>query len=285
MSLAQFWRILWARKFLILAATFFSLAGGIVATMVIPPRWKADAHVYLNLLKPDPVTGEVLGPSARSYVATQIKLITDYSVTGLAVDKLGWLSDPNLIQAYQNRSKSDTRDFRRWLAQLIADRTKADVPDGSNILEITYTGDNPDSAKVVANAVTQAYLDTSVAFRRADAQRNAAWYSQQAQKVKNALEAAQAAETQYERENDVVMQNDTTDIDTARLAALVGQSDALSVGGGGSSGETQLAQLNAEISQTSKTLGPNHPQMIALKAKRAALVAALAQEASPKFGG
>jgi protein tyrosine kinase modulator len=280
MSLAQFWRILWARKFLILAATFFSLAGGIVASIVIPPRWKAEAHVYLNLLKPDPVTGEVLGPSARSYVATQIKLITDYSVTGLAVDKLGWLSDPNLIQAYQNRSKSDTRDFRRWLAQLIADRTKAEVPDGSNILDITYTGDNPDSAKIVANAVTQAYLDTSVAFRRAEAQRNVVWFTQQAQKVKAALESAQATETQYERENGVTMQD--TEIDSARLAALSDQNGALA-GGGGSSGETQLAQLDAEIRQKAQTLGPNHPDMIALKAKRAALAASLAQQASPRF--
>src|ERR1700761_2038056 len=187
MSLAQFWRILWARKFLILAATFFCLAGGIIATMIIAPRWKAEAHVYLNLLKPDPVTGEILGAAARTYVATQIKLIDDYGVTGLAVDKLGWTSDPQLIDQYQRRPQSDTRDFRRWLAQTISDRTKADLMDGSNILDITYTGPDPDSAKAAANAVMQAYIDTSVAFRRAEANRNADWFAQQAQKLKGDL--------------------------------------------------------------------------------------------------
>src|SRR6202012_4868902 len=143
MSLSQFWRILWARKFLILGTTLFCLAGGVIASLVVPPRWKAEAHVYLNLLKPDPVTGEILGPSSRTYVATQIKLIDDYGVTGLAVDRLGWLSDPQLIQDYQRRGASDTRDFRHWLAQIISDRTKADVLDGSNILDITYTGSDP----------------------------------------------------------------------------------------------------------------------------------------------
>src|ERR1700761_8599477 len=140
MSLTQFFGILWARKLLIVGVALFCLAGGVAALIVVPPRWKAEADVYLNLLKPDPVTGEVIGPSARSYVATQVKLISDYSVTGLAVDKLGWLSDPLLIAQYQRRPQSDTRDFRRWLSQIIADGTKADILDGSNILGITYTG-------------------------------------------------------------------------------------------------------------------------------------------------
>src|SRR5215475_8610620 len=255
MSLAQFWRILWARKLIILGAAFFCLLGGIVATLIVAPRWKAEAHVYLNLLKPDPVTGEILGAASRTYVATQIKLIEDYGVTGLAVDKLGWLSDPQLIEAYQRRPQSDTRDFRRWLAQTISDRTKADLMDGSNILDITYTGSDPESAKAAANAVMQAYIDTSVAFRRAEANKNADWFALQAQKLKTELQSAQATETKYEKESGVVMQNDKTDVDSARMAALAAQSDAAEGGGA----EAQLAEVDAEIKQASQTLGPNHP--------------------------
>jgi succinoglycan biosynthesis transport protein ExoP len=282
MSLTQFMRILWARKLLILGAALFCLAGGIVAVLVVPSRWKAEADVYLNLLKPDPVTGEIIGPSARSYVATQVKLITDYSVAGLAVDKLGWLSDPTLIQQYQRRSQSDTRDFRRWLAQRITDGIKADILDGSNILGITYTGSNPEGAKAIANAVLQAYLDTSVAFKRADANKNADWYALQSEKLKTALIAAQTAETNYERENGIVMQDDKTDVDSARLAALATQGDVAAVGGGNSNLEGQLAETDAAIRQAAETLGPNHPQLLALKAKRASLMAMAAQEASPR---
>ena len=281
MSLTQFWRILWARKLLILATTLFCLAGGLVAILIVAPRWKAEADVYLNLLKPDPVTGEVIGPSARSYVATQVKLITDYSVTGLAVDRLGWLSDPDLIQAYEHRSQSDTRDFRRWLAQIVADGTKADILDGSNILAITYTGSSPDSAKAVVNAVMQAYLDTSVAFRRADANKNADWYALQSEKVKTALIAAETATTEFERENGIVMQDDKTDVDSARLAALASRGDPAVAGGTGNSFDAALAEADAEIRQESQTLGPNHPQLLALKAKRAALMAQGMQDTSP----
>lgn len=284
MSLSQFWRILWARKFLILGTTLFCLAGGLIALVIVPPRWKAEAHIYLNLLKPDPVTGEILGPAARTYVATQIKLIDDYSVTGLAVDKLGWLSDPQLIQQYQRRSQSDTRDFRHWLAQIVSDRTKADVLDGSNILDITYTGSDPDSSKAVANAVMQAYMDTSVAFRRADANRNADWYAQQADKVKASLIAAQVAEADYERVNGVVMQDDKTDVDSARLAALASQGDAAAADSS-SSIQAQIADMDSQIREASQTLGPNHPQLLAMKAKRSSLAAVLSQAGSSRPAG
>jgi polysaccharide biosynthesis transport protein len=286
MSLGQFWQILWARKFLILGATFFCLAGGIVATLIVAPRWKAEANVYLNLLKPDPVTGEVLGPDARSYINTQIKLITDYGVTGLAVDHLGWLSDPQLIQQYQQRPPSDTRDFRRWLAQIVADRTKAEILDGSNILDITYTSSDPEIGKVVVNAVRQAYLETSVAFRRAEANRSADWFAQQSEKVKADLIAAQTTETNFERENGVVMQNDKMDIDSARLASLAAQSDVVATDSGGAGVGAQLAETDAAIREDSQTLGPNHPQLQALRAKRASLAALMSQDsATPTASG
>jgi len=91
----------------------------------------------LDLIKPDPLTGEVLGANARLYAGTQIELIKDYAVAGKVADQAGWLSDPAFIEAYNHRAASDDRDFRRWLAQRVIDGTKADLVDGTNILDIT----------------------------------------------------------------------------------------------------------------------------------------------------
>jgi uncharacterized protein involved in exopolysaccharide biosynthesis len=251
--------------------------------MLVPARWQSDAHVYLNLLKPDPVTGEIIaGPATRAYVATQTELITDYSVVGPTVDRLGWESDPGLIQAYQNRPASDTRDFRRWIAQLIMDRTKATVLDGSNILEISYTGSRPETATAVSEALMQSYLDVSLAFRRAEADRSAQWYSEQAAKAKEQLIAAQTAEVSFERANGVVLQDDKTDLDSARLAAMSAQATnaATSTDPGGTA-DAQLAQLDATIKQESAILGPNHPELRQLQAKRSALANLVVQERAP----
>ncbi len=284
MSIFQFLRIFWARRMIIIAAAISCVIGAYVVTRIVPPRWEASSRVMLNLLKPDPVTGQVVnGEAARGYVATQVQIIKDYSVAGQVADQLGWLSDPTLIADYQGRSKNDTRDFRRWIAQRVIDRTKTKLVEGSNILEITYWSTTPSGAKLVADALRKAYIDQSVRFKRDDAAQSADWYETQAKKAQTELDAAQVAKAGYEKENGIVMSNDKTDLESARLSALanIANNSAGSSAGGGSplsAASSELTQLDAAIGQAAKVLGPNHPDLQAMRAKRAALASQVAQE-------
>jgi succinoglycan biosynthesis transport protein ExoP len=281
MNLFQFLRILWVRRLLVIAATVSCFVGAYIVTLVVPPVWDSTSRVMLGLLKPDPITGLVVGQLAGPYVATQADLVTDPSVAGRVADQLGWLTDPNLIEQYNRRSKKDVRDYRHWLAQLVIDRTKVKVPDGSNILEIVYSGSTPAEAKVVADALRKAYLDASLEFRRDDATRNADWFAAQAVKDKAALDEVQAAETAYERANGIFMQDSTTDIDTAHLRAIAGEGASTApvmAPAMASPAAIQLAQLDAEITEDAKTLGPNHPKLIQLRAQRATVAALVAKD-------
>jgi uncharacterized protein involved in exopolysaccharide biosynthesis len=97
MNFEQIFRLLWARRGLILIATFASLFAATIAGLVIPARYEAHARVILNVVKPDPVTGEVIASQfARAYVQTQSELIRDYRIAGKVVDILGWSSSPVL---------------------------------------------------------------------------------------------------------------------------------------------------------------------------------------------
>ena len=135
----------------------------------------------MDLVKPDPVTGQVTAaPSfARAYTKTQIELIKDYRVAGQVVEDLGWLNDPNMITQYDMRGPGDDRDFRRWAAQRVIDGTGASLIEGSNILEISYTSNSPEAARTVADALRNAYIDTNLSFRRVYARRTAEWYEAQ----------------------------------------------------------------------------------------------------------
>src|SRR6478609_4574591 len=122
MSIVQFLRILWARRWIILGLTATCMVGALIVASILPPRWEAHSRVMLELVKPDAVTGQVIqSASTRAYVATQKELIKDYAVAGQVADDLGLLSDPSLIRQYQSRPESDKRDFRRWVTQLIVD--------------------------------------------------------------------------------------------------------------------------------------------------------------------
>ena len=183
MSLMQFVRIFWARRWLIVAATVSTLIGALIVTSILPPRWEAHARVMLNIMKPDPVTGQIIAAQeGRLYAQTQIELITDSGIAGQVAEQLGWTTDPSLIAGYQKRSKRDQRDFKSWLAQIIEDGTKARLLEDSNILEISYTGSSANNAKTVAETLRKVYLDSSLLTRREDAERDAEWFEQQAAK-------------------------------------------------------------------------------------------------------
>jgi uncharacterized protein involved in exopolysaccharide biosynthesis len=230
----------------------------------------------LDTLKPDPVTGEVIsGASTRGYVATQTQLITDYTVAGKVAEQIGWLSEPTLIASYNKRPKSDQRDFKRWLADMVILNTKASVLEGSNILEIKYTGTTPDGAKKVVDALRNAYITAALDYRHQDAENNAAWYADQMAKTKQALDQAIAAETQFEKDNGIVMQENKLDAESARLQALTQQGAPLAPpmmpAAETSPAAIQLAEIDAQLSVAQKTLGPNNPDIQALQSKRALL--------------
>jgi uncharacterized protein involved in exopolysaccharide biosynthesis len=283
MSIIQFLRILWARRWVTVAATISCVLGAFIVTMIVPPRYSAYSRVMMDLVKPDPLTGQVTGAGfARAYTKTQIELIKDYRVAGQVVEDLGWLNDPNMITQYDMRSPGDDRDLRRWAAQRVIDGTGVSMIEGSNILEISYTSNSPEAARTVADALRKSYIDTSLAFRRESARRTAEWYSAQTEKAKAVLVTAEAAKTAYEKQTGIVLQDGEIDVESAKLSALAQASAAAAapVIAGPSASSLQLAQIDASIAQASRTLGPNHPDLLAMRQQRAVMAGQVAQERS-----
>lgn len=255
MSINGLWQIILARRNFIAMCVVCCLVGVVVVSLIVPPIWEAQSRVLLNLVRPDPVTNEIAagssGSSTGAYVGTQMSLITDYSVTGKVVDELGWLSDPNLIQQYQNRSSGDHREFRAWAADIIARNTKVKPLKDSTILEISYTANNPTAAKAVADALRAAYMQTALAMNTEDAARTAQWYEGELEKLKAKLDTAAEAEAQYERANGLEMANDKTDVESERLQSLAAQGAPMMippemVNAAKQSG-MELASVNAQI--------------------------------------
>lgn len=285
MSIGQFLVIFWARRLLIFWATVSCLVGALIVCAILPPRWESTARVMLDYIKPDPVTGQIIsGGAAGAYVSTQVALVTDYTVAGRVAEQIGWLSDPNLIQAFQSRPSGDQRDYRHFLADIVAQGTKVKPLAASNIMEITYTSNTAKGAQAVANALLKGYLDATLEQRHEDAERNAVWYEQQTAKAKQALDQSVAEVTAYEKQNGVVLQDNKMDADSARLQALSMQSGMTMTPfvptANSSPTAAQLAQVDGELSVAQKTLGPNNPAMLELRAKRAALAEAVAKETS-----
>lgn len=284
MSISQFFRMLWARRLVIAVTTGIALLIAAAALLILPTRYEATSRVMLDIVKPDPVTGEVISSSwARAYVMTQVELIRDHRVAGAVAQAAGWPQSAELSAAYEKSGVQADMDFNRWLAQQLIEKTTVAMVPGTNILDITVTDKNPEEAAKLANLVREAYVEQTLSARREAAGRNAEWFRKQTDEVRTQLTAAEKRKTDFERENGVVITPDNNDVDTARLQALAGSSPSapmVSMGGGGGVAPSAgaLAQIDAAIASASRNLGPNHPNLQQLRQQRAVLAQNVSRE-------
>lgn len=285
MNIVQFFRILWARRWIILPAFLVCLVTATVIVQFVPARYKATTRIVLDTFKPDPVTGLVLNSTImRAYAQTQVELIEDYATAGRVVDELGWANDPSNIAAFNASGAAATGDIRRWLAKRISDGTDAHVIEGSNILEITYSDSTPERAEQIANMIRNAFLAESLANKRQAAAKSAEWYAQQAEAARKALADAVNARTAFVKKTGLVVTDTGADLDTQKLEQLQGQSAAassiptLATGTTMGPAQLQLATIDQQIQQAASTLGPNHPTFQALQRQREVYAKAAAQE-------
>ncbi|OAN66851.1 Wzz/FepE/Etk N-terminal domain-containing protein [Sphingomonas sp. TDK1] len=291
MNIVQFFRILWARRWIIIPAFLVCVATATIVVQFLPERYLATTRVALNTFKPDPVTGQVMSSQfMRAYVQTQTELIEDYAVAGRVVDELGWANDPANIAAFNASSAAGTGDIRRWLAKQIIANTKAGMIEGSNILEITYTDSSAERAERIANIIRTNFLALALASKRQSATKSADWYAQQAEAARQALASAVQARTDYVKKSGIVLTDTGSDLDTQRLAQLEGASalavaPQMSTAGAMGPAQLQLAQLDQQIQQAATSLGPNHPAFQALQRQREVYAKAAAQERVQLSGG
>lgn len=293
MSPIQFLRILIARRWIILTTLLTCVVVALGVAKLLPERYPATARVLLDLIKPDPVTGQMIsGGFARGYIKTQIELIQDYRVAGDVVDKLGWAQDPNVIAAWQGET-GGAGDIRRWAAEKIIRNTSASVVEGSNILEIQYESPNADDAKQIASLLREAYISASLRFKTDSAGRTADWYREQAERAQKLLAAAETTKSKFEQDNGIVMTAGGTEAESTKLTGLqqallsiqssAGTQQIQAASMAPSSGvvdqlKMQLSTLNDQLAQAAEKLGTEHPSYKSAVLRRNLLVSQLAKE-------
>lgn len=283
MSISQFFRMLWARRLLVGITTAVALVLASIALLILPNRYEATSRVMLDIVKPDPVTGEVISSQwARAYVMTQMELIRDLRVAGSVTQAAGWAQSEEKAEAYANSGVQADMDFNRWLAQNLIDSTKVSMVPATNILDITVEDKDPEEAAKLANLIREAYVEQTMASRREAAGRNAEWFRKQTDEIRAQLTAAEKRKTDFERANGVVITGDNNDVDTARLQALASSAPSAPVvtssGGGIAPSAAALSQIDAAIASSSRNLGPNHPGLQQLRQQRAVIAQNVARE-------
>ena len=307
MSIAQYLRIIWARKWLVLALLALTTVLGTVITLfVMSKQYLAEASLVVEV-RNDPVMGALApGMASPAYLATQVEILKSDRVAGRVVKMLGVERSPAAVQQW--RDSTDAKiPLDRYFAALLQRGLIVEPRRGSNVINITFANPDPAFAAAAANAFAQAYMDVSVELRVEPARQSATWLDEQTKTLRASLESAQARLSKFQQDKGIIVTDERMDQETARLNVLLGQlaqaqaeqvetatrqrntgselSPDVQSAPSVQSLKSQLAMSEAKLSEISAIVGVNHPQRQALEAQVRELRQQLASEIRRISGG
>lgn len=286
------WKIIAA-----VAATGTVLAAGV--TLLSAKRYEATATVVVDAKGGDPLSmfGNA-GTALPSMMATQYDIIRSDVVARKVLEKTGLLQTPALREAWEKRAKGEG-SYVGWAANFIKQNLIIKPSRDSNVIEITYEGEEPRFAAAIANAFAAAYIDVSLELRVAPARQYNRFFDDSLAKAKAKVDESRAKLSSYLRENDLISSDERLDTEINKLNDLSQQLVALRSLSADSSNraaqssdrlqdvmshpnvtsiKSSIVAEEARLGQLATTYGDNHPQVLQSRAAISELKQKLAAE-------
>lgn len=299
MTFHLFLRILLARYRVALFALLATIAVTLGVSLMLPKQFTASTDVVLDVRSPDPIVGMVLpGLAAPGYMATQADIINSDRVAQKVVKLLRLDENPKVRADWQEATQGRQR-IESWLGALLQKKLTVKPSRESNVISIAYEASDPLFSAAVANAFAQAYIDTVIDLRVEPARQYSRYFEEQIKQRRDALEAAQARLSEFQREKGIVFTDERLNYENQKLNEL----QSLLVATESQSAEAKskqrtggdtlqdvmqnpllnqlkadIARLDARLQEQAGNLGQNHPQYQRMAAELASLRQKLAEE-------
>lgn len=279
MTFSQFITILKARWVAALSMLLLTVATTLVASLLLPRQYTANAAVVLDVKSPDPILGVILGGGMMpGYMATQVDIVNSDRVARRVVRELKLTDNAQLRQDWMDDTQG-RGNFEAWVAALLQKQVDVKPSRESNVINIGYKAPDPRFAAALANTYAKAYIDTSIELRVDPAKQYNTFFDARAKELRTALEQAQAKLSDYQRERGILVSDERLDIETQRLNELNSQLVALQALSAESTSRSAQARTSAD--QLQDVI--NNPVIAGLRADQSRQEARL-QELSARLG-
>ena len=306
MSIKQILLIVWARKWLALALLVLVSVVGAAVVLTLPKQYTAEAAMVVEM-RIDPVLG-ALAPSlaAPGYLATQIDILKSERVAGRVVKMLGVERSPSAVAQWRDATGAKI-PLERYFAGLLQRGLGVEPSRGSNVINVSFSAQDPIFAQAAANAFVQAYMDVSVELRVAPARESSTFLDNQTKMLRANLETAQAKLSKFQQDKGIIVSDEKFDQENARYLALTSQlttaqgekvsaDTALRNSGSSTSPDVlfnpavqalkaQLATAETRMTELSAIVGKNHPSRVQLEAQMSELRSQIASASRQASGG
>jgi chain length determinant protein EpsF len=223
MSLQQLLIIFWARKNLVIVYLLVTMITTLTLSLLMSKQYVANTSLVLDQPGINPITGTILPTQlVAAYMATQTDIIESPTVALAVVDMLKLTEDKNFQEDFKKDKLGG--DFRHWIAEGLMKKLEVIPSRESSILGIGFSATDPEFSAKVANAYAQAYIQTANELKRQPAQQTADWFEVQLNLLRERMEKARAALSDYQQSNGIVAStNERIDLEDAKLAELSDQ--------------------------------------------------------------
>jgi polysaccharide biosynthesis transport protein len=272
-------RVIWNRRWLILAVVLATITLIAIRTMRQKPVYKAVGTLEIEMPAKSVPSIQDMFPSANvpeSYLQTQSKILSSGQLTSQVMDKLNMSSGPET-----GPSSS------RWSEQLtFQNRLNVQVVKGSQLVQVAFESEDPSLAAKVVNQLMALYIKQIQDDRFETASGASTWLQGQLKETKAKLDESMDTLRRYEREHQLL----SVDPDRERLMNIDGERleqlqkelatvEAIRIEKEAihrrvQAGDTQMlesgflednqkkeADLEGKLAEISNKFGPNFPQV------------------------
>lgn len=310
MSIVQLWNILWARKAMIIFVTTVVAAAAIfVVLKVIPRVYSATATLLVSPRLDDPVSGGGESRMYFGYVATQVEFLESPVVLRPIVDQFRLTEREEYMLGYSGDGSEESQ--RQWAMATLRKNMSAGQQPGGLLINVTVTDRQAQTSADIANAIVDTYVADQKKRFLEPARERAARYSEQIKELRLKVDEAQAKVADFRKKSGLTdlsannlrgdgplagrlgdLQRRLADASGVRLEAELnlsrirsGDATVLQASKLIQTLKTRIQANEARLAELSESLGPRHPDIVALKADLQENRALLASEVQSHVDG
>lgn len=299
----HFFRFLKKRAWLVLTLALVGLGAGIVANLVIPRLYSANAKIEVEEDKSgqfrlEQTVSSVAGVDTTK-LDTEIEILQSQSLALEVIKALHLESNPDFIKLLNGRPWDLSRPVvRNALIQTFLSRLSVTRSGHTNIIEIRVKSSRPELAALIANTLIDAYIEHTFRDNFNSTEKIAGWLDQQLGTLKEKLQSSETRMLQLQRDLGAVglvqggqgeaqsvltanLEELNKDYATAQVDRLVKEAQYKTIEGAPAGVVDALAgqapalqqlkvnisQLRTEYTALIQTYGPAYPRVKELKAQ------------------
>ena len=155
------------------------------------------------------------------------------------------LADSRALQEEFHTRAQGGGELREWLADRLLANLEVELSRNSNVFHVAYAASEAGDAALVANALAEAYIQTTIELKLDPAKRQSRWFDEQLLGLRGKLEEAQSRLADFQRKNALVTTDGRLDVETARLAGIA--TEALAAQTAAADAQTRRAQMKLAL--------------------------------------